>query len=180
MLALLSVAIQLEAQEISPDEFQVTRQLDYMSIGLGGGLDHGGFGANFLYYTNKNVGVFGGVGYALAGVGFNAGAKFRYVSDKAKSKIDPYCLVMYGYNAAIAVSGGKQYNKLFYGPTVGVGIDFRGKPKKKTYWTLAILLPIRSSDVGDYIDDLEDNHGVEFSNGLLPVAFSISYRFILN
>ena len=162
---------------IAQDSIQVPRVIDRSSFGLGGGLDFGGLGANMLVYPNKNIGLFGGVGYALGGIGYNAGAKFRIISKKHDT--DPYALIMYGYNAAIKVSGASEYDKLFYGPTIGFGMDFHSKHKNRGYWSMALLVPIRKSEVNDYKDDLKDNHGVEFKNELLPIAISIGYRFVL-
>ncbi len=178
---ILLLAFQLNAQDASIQyPFQTTRQLDQISIGIGGGLDYGGFGGNVTYYPAKSVGLFGGVGYALAGVGFNAGVKFRYVPDKPDSKVHPFGLVMYGYNAAIAVLNASQHNRLFYGPTLGGGIDFHLNPLKRGYWSFAIFVPIRSSEVDDYIEHLENDYGAEFQTGLFPITASIGYRFILN
>ncbi len=162
---------------IAQDSIQVLRVIDRSSFGLGGGLDFGGLGANMLVYPDKNIGVFGGVGYALGGIGYNAGAKIRIISKKHDT--DPYALIMYGYNAAIKVTGASQYNKLFYGPSIGFGMDFHSRRKNRGYWSMALLVPIRSSAVNDYMDDLKTNHGVEFKNELLPVAFSFGYRFVL-
>ncbi|KAB1155585.1 hypothetical protein [Flavobacterium luteum] len=147
------------------------------TIGLGLGLDYGGIGANILYYPVDQIGLFGGVGYAFAGAGFNVGAKFRLNAKKESPKIGPYLIGMYGYNAAIAVKNASKFNKLFYGPTFGFGVDFKPKNKDRNgYWSLALLVPIRSSDVNQYIDDLKNKEGIEFENELLPIGFSIGYR----
>jgi hypothetical protein len=148
------------------------------SLGVRLGLDYGGIGANILYYPVNQIGLFGGVGYALAGYGYNFGAKFRLNSKKELPKIDPYLIGMYGYNTAIVVKNASFFDKLFYGPTVGFGIDFNPKSvSKKGYWSLALLVPIRSSDVEQYIETLENNNNnIEFQNGLLPIGFSIGYR----
>ncbi|HEY4786842.1 MAG TPA: hypothetical protein VIH57_12375 [Bacteroidales bacterium] len=151
-----------------------------ITLGIGLGMDYGGVGGNILLYPQHNFGIFGGVGYAIAGVGFNAGAKIRFISENSTAKLQPYALAMYGYNAAIAVTDASQYNKLFYGPTLGFGLDFNPNSAKGGYFTLAILVPIRSNDVDKYIDDLKNNHGVEFKNDLLPIGISIGYRFKLN
>ena len=37
---------------------------------------------------------------------------------------------MYGYNAAIHVANNNAYDRLFYGATVGFGIDVSGNPRK--------------------------------------------------
>lgn len=172
---IILMTVQLNAQT----PFQTTREIDQISIGIGGGLDYGGFGGNMTFYPAKSVGVFGGVGYALAGVGFNAGVKFRYIPDKPDAKVHPFGLAMYGYNAAIAVLNASQHNKLFYGPTFGAGIDFHRNPMKRGYWSFAIFVPIRNSEVNEYIEHLENNYGADFQTGLFPIAGSIGYRFII-
>jgi len=153
-------------------------RLDMISIGLGFGFDHGGFGANVLAYPQKYIGLFAGGGYALAGFGYNIGAKVRIVPPRAK--VNPYIMGMYGYNSAIVVSGAASLDKLFYGPTVGLGLDLRPNKDNWGYWTFAVLVPIRNSDVDDYRKDLEDNHGVVFKSGLMPIGFSMGCRIIIN
>ncbi len=173
LFCLFAAVFQLNAQEI----VSTPRVFDKTSVGIGGGLDYGGLGANLLVYSTPTIGLFGGMGYAMAGVGFNAGAKLRFPSQK--HFVDPYALVMYGYNAAIAIEDADKYNKLYYGPSVGFGLDFQSRKAKGGYWTVALLLPIRSSAVDNYIDDLEKYHGVDFNNKLSPVTFSFGYRYIL-
>ncbi len=76
---------------------------------------------------------------------------------------------MYGYNGAIPIKNTLKSNKLFYVPTFGFGVDFKPKDKGRNgYWSLALLVPIRSSDVDQYIDDLKNNERIEFENYLLP------------
>lgn len=179
ILALIS-ALFVTIEVFSQDTTSVAPAIDKVSLGLGMGLDYGGFGANIMVCPSQNVGIFGGLGYAFAGAGFNAGIKLRAVPKTSMKKTSAFGILMYGYNAAIAVTGASQYNKFFYGPTVGVGIDYRANPVAKGYWSMALLVPIRSSEVNDYIDDLKNNQGVEFKNGLIPIAISIGYRFSLN
>lgn len=173
IVGLFLISFNLIAQDSIP-----SRVIDKTSFGIGAGFDFGGIGTNLLVYPTENVGLFGGMGYAIAGVGFNVGAKFRLISKKHNA--DPYALVMYGYNAAIAVKNASNYNKLFYGPTFGFGFDLRSNRIKRSYWSLALLIPIRSSEVNDYMDDLKNNHGIEFKNELPPIGISIGYRFIIN
>jgi hypothetical protein len=89
---------------------------DFMStavtgdFGIGLGLDYGGIGGRITLLPSKNLGVFFGGGYAFAGFGYNAGLNFRATPDKQASFITN---VMYGYNAAYAISGAPQLNKFF-------------------------------------------------------------------
>jgi hypothetical protein len=155
------------------------RKPDIVSLGLGLGFDYGGIGASLLYYPQKNIGLFFGGGYAIAGFGYNAGLKLK-LSNEKPTVVSPFIMAMYGYNAAVAVSGNSSFDKLFYGPSFGAGIDIRSKrPNSKGYLSIALLIPVRNPDVNNYINDLQTNDGVSFSN-LPPVGISIGYRFLLN
>jgi hypothetical protein len=164
------------AQVSTADE----RKPDIVNVGPGFGFDYGGIGANLMVYPQKNIGIFFGGGYALAGFGYNAGIKLRLSPDKA-GVVNPFLTAMYGYNAAVVITDNSQLSKLFYGPTLGFGIDIRSKkPTSKGYLSLALMIPIRSSDSQTYIDYLKTQYGETFLNDLSPVGFSIGYKFILN
>ena len=175
-LCLAFVIINLKAQDIK----SFSGKTDTFSLGIGVGLDFGGLGGNLLFYPTKNFGLFAGVGYAFAGTGYNVGAKYRLLSKNPKSMAVPFAVAMYGYNAAVAVANTTQYNKFFYGPTIGIGLDFRFSPKRSNYWSVAVLVPFRSAAVNVYIDDLRDRSNIKFQNDLLPCAFSFGYRIILD
>jgi hypothetical protein len=179
---LLAIAVSLflcsattRAQDATPPS---NPSPDVFTLGFGFGLDYGGLGVNATVYPQKNIGLFGGVGYALAGTGYNAGIKLRLLPDHGASKVRPFMEAMYGYNAAIAVSGNSQYNKLFYGPSVGAGLDIGSTLKGKANFCLAILVPIRSPDANNYINMLRNSYGVSF-NKLAPIAFSLGCRIVL-
>ena len=156
-----------------------TTGIEKTSAGLGFGMDFGGFGFNFHHYIHKNVGLFAGVGYALADVGFNGGIKGRFLTGERTFGVFPFIEAMYGYNAAIVVENASEFNKMYYGPTFGVGLDWKPKPVSKGCWTIALLIPMRSDDVDAYMNDLEANHGVVFKSDLPPVGFSFGYRWAI-
>lgn len=153
---------------------------DKFSIGFGFGQDYGGFGIHAIVYPQQNIGLFGGFGYAIAGAGYNAGVKLRLLPNQGNAAVSPFIVGMYGYNAAIAITNNSQYNKIYYGTTFGAGIDVanRSRGTAKGYFSLAIMVPVRSPDVDAYIDYLKSN-GVDFKNNLLPITFSIGYKFII-
>jgi hypothetical protein len=177
LLTFLSFSYKSTAQETDPS----AKPYDNVSLGLGFGLDHGGFGTNFLVYPQKNVGLFIGAGYAIAGLGVNGGIKVRILPKNPRAVIHPYLVAMYGYNAAVYITNGQQYDKLFYGPTVGLGIDAHSnRPGAIGYWSFAILVPFRSPDVQNYINSLQTNYGVSFANSLIPIGISIGYKFVIH
>jgi hypothetical protein len=143
-------------------------------FGIGIGLDYGGIGGRLTLLPSKNLGVFFGGGYAFAGFGYNAGLNFRATPDKRASFI---LNVMYGYNAAYAIFGAPQLNRLFYGMSVGAGVMVKQRRNKNAFWAFELLVPFRSKEATDYYNVLKSTPGVRTDNPLLPVAFSIGYHF---
>ncbi len=179
LILFISLLILQVIQSKAQDSIVIPLKIDKLTLAAGVGLDYGGFGGCLLVYPHKNIGFFVGSGYALAGFGYNIGTKLRFISSEKFSRVNFYLLAMYGYNTAIAVQNAPEYNKIFYGPNFGIGIDFHARQSSKGYWSIALLLPVRSSDVDIYIDDLKNNHNVVLKNELIPVAFSFGYRLIL-
>lgn len=167
----------LKMTEISNDTIPV----DNLSVGIGGGYEFGGIGANIIYYPIKNIGVFFGAGYPLTGFGYNAGVKIRIVADGAASVFMPYIVGMYGYNATIRIPDYPELNKIFYGVTVGGGIDYRPGNSKFGYISATVYIPFRTGDQKYYIsNDLNNQRGIPYSTGrIYPLSASIGYKFIL-
>src|SRR5690242_6889821 len=89
------------------------------NFGLGLGFDFGGLGARAMVLPVKSLGIFGAAGYNFQRPAFNAGALYRLFPEKT---LTPTFLGMYGYNGVIIIHGGNQYNKTYYGPTIGTGV----------------------------------------------------------
>ena len=145
------------------------------SLGLGVGLDYGGFGGRVTFHPSQSFGVFGAVGYALAGMGFNAGLQYRISPEK---RIVPVLTAMYGYNAALKVTGSLEVNKLYYGPSIGAGVEFKSHRNQKNYFSMELLVPFRDSQF-DADREFYKNLGVEF-NDVFPITISLGYHFGLN
>ncbi len=173
-LLLSFLAMQLLAQS------RLRKDYDPFALGIGLGLDYGGLGGNLLVSPHQNVGLFLGGGYTMAGFGYNAGAKFFLASRSAD--MQPYLIGMYGYNAAIAANK-PRFDKLFYGPSIGVGLD-RDSKRGNGYWSYSILFSLKSSDVDNYTNSLKTQNA-QYSNNLPPIAFtfpltfSIGYHFVI-
>jgi hypothetical protein len=151
---------------------------DKLSVGLGIGQDFGGFGGNILYYPQRNFGLFCGIGYNLAGVGYNLGIKSRIALGSSTSHLLLSALAMYGYNAVIKVADMRELNKIFYGATVGVGLDYKPFEYSDDYISVSLFVPFRSSEVQEYMDYLEQVYGAVFEQGLFPITFSVGYRIV--
>jgi hypothetical protein len=152
--------------------------LDKFSAGIGGGYEFGGIGGNAIFYPTRGLGIFGGAGYNLAGFGYNAGIKLRITPDNYASEIMPFIIAMYGYNAALDVKYDTRYNKTFYGLTVGGGIDWRPGNSKFGFLSITVYVPIRTTEVKDYIYNLNYFYGIPYSNKLFPLSASIGYKIV--
>ena len=143
------------------------------NIGLGGGIDYGGFGGRFTILTSERLEFFGALGYNLLGLGLNAGIDYRLAP---KSRICPYFGAMYGYNAVIKITGAEMYNQTYYGPSWNLGLEFWSK-RNTNFFNLELLVPMRSSEYHDDIKSLKNNPSITFSSEPLPIAISIGYHF---
>lgn len=142
------------------------------NIGIGLGLDYGGIGARYTHMIVPKFGLFGSVGYVVAGAGFNIGATYKFASS---TRVVPTLGAMYGYNAVIKVTG-TSIEEIYYGPSFSVGLEVKGKKKAQNFWNFELGIPIRSDEYHDDMDALKNDPNIEI-NDLLPITFSIGYHF---
>ncbi len=133
------------------------------SVGFGGGLDYGGLGMRGSIALTQHLHFFGGVGYALAGVGYNGGL---LVVTKPKSDLSLTLSAMYGYNAA-RTSGNT--NSFYYGPSLAVGARYLMGRQRVNYWHVSVIYPWRT------LDDQVPPEG-EFFPVLVSFGFSFGIR----
>lgn len=150
----------------------------WSGIGVGAGMDYGGFGANYTGYVKKNIGIFAGAGYAYAGFGYNFGMKLRMIPRKNEPKLFPFAMGMWGYNSAYT-SDQPSLSEVWQGFTVGIGTDYRTLTTSKGYWSVAVLAPFHSRDAKDYKDWLEENVPGDYQTWVHSVGFSIGYHWII-
>ncbi len=143
------------------------------SLGLGLGFDYGGLGAQVAVKTSDEFALFAGLGTAIAGPGYNLGARY-FIESKRPEQF--YVHAMYGYNAVIVIQGMSEANKVYYGPSIGGGINLPNK--NNTFWEFALNIPFRPSDFRDDWDDLNNDPDIQI-NRLLPFTISIGYNFNL-
>lgn len=74
------------------------------------------------------------------------------------------------------VSNATSMNKIFYGASIGFGLDFKSNPTKTNYWTFAIIIPFRGTSVDDYLKE----KNITLQSDLLPIGISVGYRFVIN
>jgi hypothetical protein len=179
-LLLIAAVLKISAQvpeAKSPFDVQTPEPASKANIGLGLGLDYGGIGGRFSFQATPAFALFAGLGYNLAGAGFNAGGIVRLSPDK---RITPTLLAMYGYNAAIIVKGDDfdetVFSKTYYGPSFGGGVEFHSWHKRRNFINLQLLVPIRSSEFHDTMDALKADPFIEI-NEPWPVTISVGYHW---
>lgn len=139
------------------------------SVGMGAGLDYGGFGFRGTVKPSAKLGIFGAVGYNMNGAGFNGGAQWHF----PQKRNSIYLCGMYGYNAVIVVDAPVNDKGTYYGPSVGAGFELHSS-KKNTFWNFEILVPFRNSNFKTDMDTLKAM-GASVS-GFYPVTISIGYH----
>jgi hypothetical protein len=112
-------------------------------FGFGGGIDYGGFGVRAGLPIRQHLHLFAGIGYALAGLGYNAGLLFIA---KPKADVSLTINAMYGYNAAQTGGNAAHPDELFYGPSVGVGVRYLVGKGRTNFWHVSIIYPFRTLD----------------------------------
>jgi hypothetical protein len=142
-----------------------------INLGLGMGLNYGGFGGRLELVPQKNIAIFGAVGFNLHKAGFNIGAKVKVAAEK---KVSPMFQFMYGYNAVILVVGASEYNKTYYGPSVGGGIELK-MGQSQNFMEFGLLIPFRNEEFRNDITELQ-YIGIDISEPL-PFAISVGYHF---
>ena len=171
LIAVLFTLISIKTVNAQSDAENASHQKAYFGFGLG--IDYGGFGMRAQFLPAKNIGVFGGFGYNLIDIGYNAGLIVKPVPGK---KIQPVLLAMYGYNAALKVNYGfgSSFAKSYYGFSAGAGCEIVNK--KNHVWSLELLVPFRNSEFNEEYNSLK-NSGVVFNPGILPITFTVGYNF---
>jgi len=144
-----------------------------ISVAYGFGLDYGGLGVNLLITPIKYLSIFGGVGYPIIDLGYNIGARLNIAPNTLGNF---HFIGMYGYNSIVYIKNARQFNKMFFGPSFGIGVDIRTNSRRKTYLTLSLLYPVRKDEVFDYMEDLKKNHNISFYNSLNPLTLSLGLR----
>ena len=118
--------------------------------------------------------MFAAGGYALAGFGYNVGAQGRILP---MAKWCPFVSAMYGYNAVIVVQGASGYNQLYYGPSVGAGVEVHRRDNPDNFWRLELILPFRPQEFQDDMDALKKNPLIDIRSEPPPFSFSVAFHF---
>jgi len=145
-------------------------------LGVGTGLDYGGFGLKVEFLPVKYVGLFGGLGYNLLSLGWNVGSTLKILPD---SKVSPNVMLMYGYNGILKGidAYSKQYDMTSYGVTAGVNLDIKLGSKGHKL-SCGLFFPFRSGKFQDNYNAAKNDPNMAVGD-LLPVALSVGFNFAL-
>jgi hypothetical protein len=150
-------------------------EFSYFRFGAGLGIDYGGLiGGRLTFLPDKHLGIFVAGGYALAGFGVNAGITLKTRPDK---RVSPYFNAFYGYNAAIAIIGASQHNKLYNGFSIGGGVHLKSRRNPTNYWLFGLVVAFRPSQFDRDYDNLFNSGAARGLSKPLPVSLSVGYHF---
>ncbi len=145
-----------------------------LNIGLGVGLDYGGFGSRVTYNVSPRIGAFGCLGYNLDALGYNIGVQFR---EPISERFTLFVNGMYGYNAVLIVDSPQgKVKTTYFGPSLAFGVQQKSK-RNENFWSSELIIPFRDKSLFNAMDDLR-LAGYSF-NYLFPVLFSIGYHIKL-
>ena len=150
----------------------------FFDAGVGAGLDYGGLAGLKLAYILPfpYVSVFASGGYDLVNAGWNTGVTIHFLPETSQYFFRPNVKVMYGVNGRTGVTDTNQYDKLYLGPTVGLGFEFRFGPQKSDGFDLDVNLPLHGKDYRDQLAAIKSDPQVVQYDAPLPFAISIGYH----
>lgn len=171
-LALLSIP--LAAQQTNDSASTSGYHPSTWVMGVGLGQPYGGVGGQLQYRPASALALFAGGGYAFAGGGYNAGLCIRLAPTSA---VCPFLTAMYGYNAAIAIKGLPEENKLYYGTSVGLGLEIHTRHNTERFLSIQVLLPQRPSQFEEDLEALERRPDVVIKAKPWDVTLAVGYHF---
>ena len=147
-----------------------------INLGGGIGIDYGGLGVKLNCLPEKYLVLFVGVGYNLVNAGYNAGISYRFMPSK---KTCLYYTLMYGYNAVFKVENYSAFDRVFYGPSTGLGIEIHSKNNRPNFINIELLVPIRLQEYHNYLHDLKNSPFIKIKSEPWPVSLSLGMHFKL-
>ncbi len=146
------------------------------TFGIGLGLPYGALGVRFGTNVTDGLNLFGGIGYHFAGLGYNVGVLKDFPSS---ARTQFYLTGMYGTNAAVKIEGTNAYDKVYTGPTVGLGIKINSLRTEGNYWDIGLLVPFWSEAFKSNLDKLDNDPNIVNFMKPPPVLLVVGYNFNL-
>jgi len=144
--------------------------------GAGLGIDYGGLiGVKVTFYPMNYMGIFAAGGWEFFAFAWNVGVFGRFVPANRGHAARPYLKVMYGVNGVTKVSGMTSYDKIFYGWTVGAGLETRFGKKRKSGINLDLNVPFRTPDFFNQVNTMKSDPDVTNVSSIIPITISVGY-----
>lgn len=166
----------IDSLHVSEEYSSIYARNEYkqFGLGIGFGLNYGGIGLNLTYAPIKYVSFTVHGGFNL--VDFNAGIGANVYLNPRTKMYRPNLKVMYGYNAVIKIYGLDEYDKTYYGLTIGFGNELRFGSSKKHGLDVDLLVPFRSQEAYDDAKRVKNDPRVETFTDFIPIAISFGYH----
>lgn len=174
LLLFLTTIFSIATTSAKTREDSITK-LRKVYLGPGLGFNYGGIGAQLNYMPVKTFRLSAGYGTNLLTMAYSLGINYRILANR---RICPTGSYYYGYNGAIQQDEDKQYNKTFYGSTLGAGIELWNR-KRINFLHLQLLVPIRSFEFNKSIEAINKIENGEKYNDL-PLSISLGFHFGIN
>ena len=152
------------------------------SIGLGTGLDYGGFlGLNITFFPFSRLSLFGAVGKIPLDISANVGTCIYFPLENVTA-LQLGVKLMYGYNTYTYVknAGGNiatEYNNKYLGFTAGLTINILITKMKRNAIAFDFNYPFLSNEYISTLDKMKKDPRLKNVKDPKPVAFSIGYRY---
>ncbi|MBN1949793.1 MAG: hypothetical protein JW801_01230 [Bacteroidales bacterium] len=157
----------MAAQGIQAQKYQP------VSIGVGKGLNYGGMGVSVGFAPVKRFEMFALAGHNGIEYAYGGGANVYLLMTK-KRKYRPNLKAFYGYTTFIDEESVVDYNKTYYGFTVGIGNEFRFGKNKHYGLDFDILFPLKSDEYKSAVSALRNDPVTLFSENFPPVTLSFA------
>lgn len=167
--------IQQSKEDYKKDKKTFIVKYPLFSAGIGIGLDYGGFGLRVTSLSTKHLSIFAGVGYNSLNMGINLGGMIRFLPSRM---FCPTFIGMYGYNAMIIITGDKNINETYYGPSFGAGFELRSK-KLKNYLSLGLIIPVRSQNYEDDMNAIRRDPNATITKEPADAIITLGYHIII-
>lgn len=169
---LLSAAIphNVYSQDNRP---KIDYYINESNLGAGLGIDYGGIGFKYTFNPEKHLGLFAAAGYNFVGLGYNVGGQYRF---NPGDKFCFYFTLMYGYNAAIKVINASRYDKIYYGPSTGAGLELH-LYRRWSFFNFELLYMQRSREFNDTYNRISGNQQSTSLPVNIPLGISAGFHF---
>lgn len=145
-----------------------------VSLGLGVGINYGGFGAQANYLFGNNFRISAGYGTNLVKMNYSLGISYRFLS---KSTFCPVLSYAYGYHKTVYDRENVEKSTSYNGSSIGLGLEIWNN-QRDSYFLINAFLPIETINniKSNTIENSSKFYQLLNSN---PIVFSVGYHLAI-